>query len=81
MEDRVKELEAMIKTLQKEKNKKPKFNKWIVTLMVLMVICYTVAHLYIFLTIGSEPETLAKLFFSFVTIELALVAEIGRAHV
>lgn len=58
----------------REKKDKPKFSKGLVTLMILMAISYTIAHLYIFFKVGEEPVTIAKLFFSFVTIELGYMA-------
>lgn len=81
MEDRVKELETMIKRLQEEKNKKPKFSKIMVAFIVLLVMVFTIAVLYVFLEVGSEPMTLIGAFFTFATVELWSLASIKKTEV
>lgn len=61
--------------------KKGRFSKLIVTLVVTLNILFTVAVLYIFLRTGSEPATLIGCWFAFTTGELWMLASIKREKV
>jgi len=61
--------------------KKGRFSKLIVTLVVMLNILFTVAVLYIFLHTGSEPATLIGCWFAFTTTELWALASIKKTKV
>ena len=58
-----------------------KFSKFIVALVILLNIVFTIAVLYIFLRIGSEPVTLISAWFAFTTGELWFLAGIKRKEI
>jgi len=58
-----------------------KFSKWIVGLVIALNTIFTVAVLFIFLKIGSEPTTLIAAFFAFTTGELWFLAGIKRREI
>lgn len=57
------------------------FSKLIVTAVVLLNSFFTVAVLYVFLRVGSEPMTLIAAWFAFTTGELWLLSGIKKAKV
>ena len=58
-----------------------KFSKWVVALVIALNTVFTVAVLFIFLKIGSEPTTLIAAFFAFTTGELWFLAGIKRREI
>ena len=58
-----------------------KFSKFIVTLVILLNVGFTVAVLYAFLRVGSEPTALISAWFGFTTIELWALAGIRKKEV
>jgi hypothetical protein len=58
-----------------------KFSKFIVTLVILLNVSFTVAVLYVFLRIGSEPTALISAWFGFTTIELWALAGIKKREI
>ena len=56
------------------------FSKFVVTLIVALTVLFTVAVLYIFLTVGSEPVVLIGAWFAFVTSELFFLMAIKRGE-
>ncbi len=58
-----------------------RFSKWIVSLIVLLNVGFTVAVLYTFLRVGTEPTTLIAAWFAFTTGELWLLATIKKTEV
>jgi len=58
-----------------------KFSKFIVTLVILLNVSFTVAILYVFLRIGSEPTALISAWFGFTTIELWALAGIKKREI
>lgn len=58
-----------------------KFSKIIVSIIVSLNIIFTVAILYIFLKIGSEPVALIAAWFGFTTGELCLLAYIKNTKI
>ena len=58
-----------------------KFSKWIVTLVILLNAAFTVAVLFIFYKVGTEPTTLIGAWFSFTTIELWALAGIKKREI
>lgn len=62
-------------------NKKNRFSKFIVTLVVVLNILFTVAVLYIFMMTGSEPITLIGAWFAFTTGELWMLSSIKKSKV
>lgn len=55
-----------------------RFSKWIVTAIVAMNAFFTVAVLYIFYRVGSEPTVLIGAWFAFTTGELWALASIRK---
>lgn len=53
-----------------------KYSKIIVALVLLLVVIFTAAVLYVYLQTGSEPSTLVAAFFAFVSVELLSLAGI-----
>ena len=72
-----KDLEKLLKIKKKQK-KKGRFSKFIVTLVILLNVVFTIGVFYVFLRIGSEPTTLIGSWFTFTTIELWSLAKIRR---
>lgn len=58
-----------------------KFSKAIVTLVVLLNAAFTIAVLYIFYRIGTEPMTLIGAWFGFTTVELWALAGIKKREI
>ena len=58
-----------------------KFSKFIVTLVILLNVGFTVAVLYAFLRVGSEPTALISAWFGFTTIELWALAGIKKKEI
>ena len=58
-----------------------KFSKVIVTLVVFLNAVFTVAVLFIFYKVGTEPTTLIGAWFGFTTIELWALAGIRKKEV
>jgi hypothetical protein len=58
-----------------------RFSKWIVGLIVLLNIGFTIAVLFIFLRVGTEPVMLTGCWFAFTTGELWLIASIKKTKV
>ena len=54
------------------------FSKWIVALIICLNLGFTVAILYIFMRIGSEPTALIAAWFAFTTGELWMLAGIKK---
>ncbi len=64
--------------MNKSKNK---FSKAIVTAVVLLNTIFTVAVLYVFLKVGTEPVTLIGCWFAFTTGELWMLSSIKKTKV
>ncbi len=58
-----------------------RFSKFIVTLVILLNVSFTVAVLYAFLRVGSEPTALISAWFAFTTIELWALAGIKKREI
>ena len=58
-----------------------RFSKFIVTLVILLNVSFTVAALYAFLRVGSEPTALISAWFAFTTIELWALAGIKKKEI
>ena len=61
--------------------KKGRFSKLIVTLVVIVNILFTAVVLYIFLCTGNEPAILIGCWFAFTTTELWALASIKKTKV
>lgn len=64
-----------------KKEKKGGFSKFIITLVILMNICFTSAILYVFLQTGNEPGVLVGSWFAFTTGEVWMLALIKKEKV
>lgn len=72
----------MAKEHRKGTDKDPvKFSKFIVILVILLNVLFTIAILYIFLNVGNEPATLIGAWFTFTTVELWSLSKIKREEV
>ena len=58
-----------------------KFSKAIVSLVILLNAAFTVAVLYIFYRIGTEPTALIGAWFGFTTVELWALAGIKKREI
>lgn len=58
-----------------------RFSKKIVTMIILLNVIFTIAVLYIFLKVGSEPTSLIIAWFGFTTGELWLLSGITKTKV
>ena len=58
-----------------------KFSKLIVALVILLNAAFTVAVLYIFYRVGTEPTTLIGAWFGFTTVELWALAGIKKREI
>lgn len=58
-----------------------RFSKKIVAMIILLNIMFTIAVLYTFLKVGSEPTSLIVAFFAFTTGELWLLSGITKTKV
>jgi ABC-type phosphate transport system permease subunit len=66
---------------KRTKRKKNRFSKFLVTMVILLNILFTVAVLYVFLQTGSEPMTLIGCWFAFTTGELWMLSSIKKTKV
>jgi ABC-type phosphate transport system permease subunit len=66
---------------KRTKRKKNRFSKFLVTMVILLNILFTVAVLYVFLQTGSEPVTLIGCWFAFTTGELWMLSSIKKSKV
>jgi len=62
-------------------NIQQRFSKKIVAMIILLNVAFTIAVLYTFLKIGSEPTSLIVAFFAFTTGELWLLSGITKTKV
>ena len=58
-----------------------KFSKVIVSLVILLNAAFTIAVLFIFYRVGTEPTTLIGAWFGFTTIELWALAGIKKREI
>jgi hypothetical protein len=58
-----------------------RFSKKIVAMIILLNVMFTIAVLYTFLKVGSEPTSLIVAFFAFTTGELWLLSGITKTKV
>lgn len=58
-----------------------KFSKWIVSLIITLNALFTIAVLYVFLRVGSEPMALIGAWFAFTTGELWMLSSIKKKEV
>jgi hypothetical protein len=58
-----------------------KFSKWIVSLVILLNVCFTTAVLFLFLKVGSEPTALIAAWFAFTTGELFMLSGIKKTEI
>jgi hypothetical protein len=58
-----------------------KFSKLIVALVILLNAAFTVAVLFIFYRVGTEPTTLIGAWFGFTTVELWALAGIKKREI
>lgn len=58
-----------------------RFSKLVVALVILLNVCFTVAVLYTFLQVGSEPTALVGAWFAFTTVELWALAGIKKREI
>lgn len=63
------------------KKKENRFSKMIVSAVILLNIIFTIAVLYVFLKVGSEPMTLIGCWFGFTTGELWMLSSIKKTKV
>lgn len=70
-------LEKLIKK-QKANKKKGRFRKFIVVLVILLNVIFTLGIFYVFTKVGSEPSTLIVSWFGFTTAELWALSKIKR---
>jgi len=76
-----KDLEELLK-LKRQQKKKSRFSKFIVTLVILLNVVFTLGVFYVFLnTGGNEPSTLIGSWFAFTTVELWSLSKIKRDKV
>jgi hypothetical protein len=61
--------------------KKNSFSKFIVTMVVILNILFTISVLYLFLKVGKEPVTLIGCWFTFTTGELWMLSSIKKTKV
>jgi len=62
-------------------NKKNDFSKVIVSAVVLLNVLFTIAVLYVFLKVGSEPMALIGAWFAFTTGELWMLSSIKKQKI
>jgi hypothetical protein len=58
-----------------------RFSKWIVAIVIVLNVFFTIAILYTFLKIGSEPSTLIAAWFAFTTGELWALSSIKKKEI
>lgn len=71
------DLKEIIK-LKKKENKKGRFSKWVVSLVIFLNVVFACAVLYVFLRTSSEPTALVVAWFGFTTVELWELSKIRR---
>ncbi len=74
-------MRGIAKGLVIQQMNKNKFSKFIVTAVVILNILFTIAVLYVFLKVGSEPVTLIGCWFAFTTGELWMLSSIKKTKV
>lgn len=75
-------LREMAKEAEKYRQEKRRdFSKFIVGLVIILNIIFTVAVLYIFLQVGNEPMTLIGAWFTFTTGELWMLSSIKKKKI
>lgn len=67
--------------MSRSSRKKNRFSKFIVAAVILLNIVFTVAVLYVFLKVGSEPVALIGCWFGFTTGELWMLSSIKKTKV
>ena len=67
--------------MNKKKEKKNRFSKFVVTLVIILNVIFTASVLYIFNHTGSEPMTLIGAWFAFTTGELWMLSSIKKSKV
>ena len=65
----------------KEKEKSSRFSKGIVLTVIVLCILFTIAILYVFTKVGSEPSTLIQFFFGTLIVELWKLADIKKEKI
>lgn len=63
------------------KKKKREFSKAIVAMVIVLNTVFTMAVLYVFLSVGSEPQALIAAWFTFTTGELWMLTSIKKQKV
>lgn len=58
-----------------------RFSKWIVAIVIVLNVFFTIAILYTFLKVGSEPSTLITAWFAFTTGELWALSSIKKKEI
>lgn len=58
-----------------------RFSKWIVAAVIVLNVFFTIAIIYTFLKVGSEPSTLVAAWFAFTTGELWALSSIKRKEI
>ncbi len=58
-----------------------RFSKWIVAAVIVLNVFFTIAIIYTFLKVGSEPSTLVAAWFAFTTGELWALSAIKRKEI
>jgi len=61
--------------------KKGRFSKFIVTLVILLNVAFTLGVFYLFLKVGNEPTTLITAWFAFTTGELWMLSSIKKKKI
>lgn len=62
-------------------NQRKDFSKLIVAAVIILNILFTIAILYVFMKVGSEPMTLIGSWFAFTTGELWMLSSIKKTKV
>jgi len=58
-----------------------RFSKFIVALVIVLNVAFTVAVFYVFCRVGSEPASLVVAWFGFTTVELWALAGIKKREI
>lgn len=75
------ELLAQRKEASKVEKKKKNFSKFIVTLVIVLNIIFTIAVFWAFVRVGNEPTALIGAWFGFTTGELWMLSSIKKTKV
>lgn len=67
--------------LFKKKKKEKEFSKLVVAMIIFLNASFTIAVLYTFLKVGTEPTTLIVAWFAFTTGELWLLSGITKTKI